>query len=249
MFTTFLGWLLLAALISPVLASASPEALSFTSGGKAIAADLYAPATPGPHPVVLVLHGAGGMIFDGPEMKRVAQRLAAAGDTVYLVHYFNRTATVASWDSLMQAHFEEWYHTVRDAVDWARARAPGAVKPPVGIFGYSLGAFLAVAAASDDPGVSAVVEQDGGVWNNRDARIGKMPPVLVIHGTADERVPLVQYSKPLIALLRRRGGFCQVHDFPGEGHRFDATAAARVREEAAAFFAKELSPAPPLTQG
>ena len=53
--------------------------------------------TPGQRrPVVLVLHGAGGTLLDGPEMRRIARALAAEGNAVYLVHYFDRTGTLVA---------------------------------------------------------------------------------------------------------------------------------------------------------
>ncbi|MGI8890407.1 MAG: hypothetical protein ACR2G0_06435, partial [Chthoniobacterales bacterium] len=38
----------------------------FSSGGARILVDVYTPVANGVHPPVLVLHGAGGMLFDGP---------------------------------------------------------------------------------------------------------------------------------------------------------------------------------------
>lgn len=215
------------------------ESLRFESGGQAIHADFYHPDAPGPHPAVLVLHGAGGMVFDGPEMRRVAEQLARAGNAVYLVHYFNRTGTLFARDAVMQEHFETWLATVRDALAFVQRRQ-GTSATPVGIYGYSLGAFLAVAAASDDPRVGAIAEQAGGVWNGKEERIATMPPVLMIHGRADQRVPFDKYARPLLNLLKRRGAAVETRFFPGEGHGFSPATRPRARDEAAAFFARRL---------
>jgi carboxymethylenebutenolidase len=214
-------------------AAPGPEHLSFPSGGSQIAADRYAPA-PGPVAApVIVLHGAGGLIFDGPDMRRMARFLAGAGHPVYLVHYFNRNGAIVAWDGLMQRHFDEWLGAVRDGIAWVHAREGGR---PVDIYGYSLGAFLAVASSSDNPDVGAIVEQAGGIWNSQEQRIGKMPPVLMVHGLADKRVPFQKYAVPLLRVLKERGGRVETDFVPGEGHTFKEPSLTPVREKTARFF-------------
>ena len=136
---------------------------SFQSGGEKILADVYTPHAVGPHAPVLALHGAGGMLFDGPEMTRVAERLASAGFEVYQVHYFDRTHTWFARQAVLLKLFPTWLATVRDAVDWVHAQKPEA--PKIGIFGYSLGAFAAIETARRDPRIGAVVEEAGGFWH------------------------------------------------------------------------------------
>ncbi len=189
-------------------------------------------------PTILVLHGAGGMLFDGPEMRRVARHLAAAGNAVYLIHYFDRTGTIFARDATMQRNFEAWLATVRGAIVAVQNLRHSS--RPVGVYGYSLGAFLSLAAASDNPRVGAVVEQAGGVWNGRMNRIGKMPPVLMIHGREDARVPFAKYAEPLVPVLRARAAKLETRFFPGEGHGFTQPAMVEVRAAAARFFAQNL---------
>lgn len=226
------GWLLMAA-VAHLRAAPGPERLAFPSGIRWIAVDRYAPA-PGPVGApVIVLHGAGGLVFDGPDMRRMARALVAAGHPVYLVHYFNQNGAIVAWDGLMQRHFDEWLGAVRVAIAWVRAREGGR---PVDIYGYSLGAFLAVAAASDNPDVGAIVEQAGGIWNSEERRVGKMPPVLMVHGLADKRVQFQKYAEPLLRVLRERGGRVETDFVPGEGHTFKQPALTPVREKTVKFF-------------
>jgi dienelactone hydrolase len=222
-------------------AAVTCEALSFESGGRRIQVDRYsqAAATPAkPRRAILVLHGAGGMLFDGSEMKRMARHLASIGDDAYVIHYFNRTGAIATRDAVMQKHFETWLGTVRDAVGWVQKQQGSAA--PVGIYGYSLGGFTAVAAASNDRRIGAIVEHAGGVWNSRYERIGRMPPVLMVHGLADGRVPFDKYARPLESLLRRRTATLETNFYPGEGHRFTAEASVKVCQRAGEFFARRL---------
>ncbi len=187
-----------------------------------------------------MLYGAGGMVFDGPSMRRVARTLADDGDTVYLLHYFNRTGTVVALDSTMQKHFEGWLETMRDGIAWVHGREEKG-SGRLGLYGYSLGGFLAIAAASDNPRVGAVTTQAGGIWNSQEKRIGKMPPVLIVHGLDDGRVPLEKYAKPLMRVLApaRRSAWRR------SSCRAKAMSSAkrpcrRVRPKVAKFFAREL---------
>ncbi|HVF72764.1 MAG TPA: dienelactone hydrolase family protein [Chthoniobacterales bacterium] len=216
-----------------------PERLFFESGGRKIRADRYPPVGKPSHRSVIVLYGAGGMVFDGPSMRRVARSLAANGDTAYLLHYYNRTGSVVAIDSTMQKHFGAWLETVRDGVRWVH-RQPGNGARPIGLHGYSLGGFLALAAASDNPLVGAVTEQAGGIWNSEEKRLGKMPPVLLVHGLEDKRVPMEKYARPLLRLLRQRGAKVETEFVPGEGHVFSEAAMTKIRPKVAEFFAQQL---------
>lgn len=190
-------------------------------------------------PAILVLHGAGGTLFDGPEMRRVAQHLAAEGNAAYVLHYFERTGSIFALDSTMQKNFATWLETVRESIVAIQTLRGDQAK--IGIYGYSLGAFLALAAASDNPRVAAVVEHAGGVWNNEFTRIGPMPPVLMIHGEEDARVPVAKYAHPLASLLRKRATKLETRFFPSEGHVFSQPAMAQVRAAAAQWFRRSLA--------
>ena len=220
-------------------AAARPATLFLESGGRKIRADLYPPVGRRSLHTVIVLYGAGGMLFDGPSMQRVARALAAAGDTVYLLHYFNRTGTIVAFDSTMQAHFDEWLRTARDGIGWVHEREDQSGRP-IGLYGYSLGGFLAIAASSDNPRVGAVTEQAGGIWNSQEKRVGKMPPVLMVHGLEDRRVPVAKYARPLRRVLHARGGHVGADFVPGEGHVFSEQAMASVRPKVAEFFSRGL---------
>jgi dienelactone hydrolase len=210
----------------------------FTSAGRRIEVDRYA-ASPqrDKHGNILVLHGAGGALFDGARMRRVARALSENGYTVFVLHYFNRTGTVYARDPAMMKNFDTWNGTVRDAISWvAEQRQPGAPTSKIGVYGYSLGGFLSLAAASDNPKVGAVVEQSGGIWNNQFNRIGNLPPVLIVHGEQDGRVPFQKYCVPLQHVLTKRGTPFKKRIFPTEGHVFSPGAAAEAANDAVHFF-------------
>jgi len=235
--TLYAVWLLPSWVAGADGRNARPTTLCFESGSRKIRADCYSPVGTRSHRAVIVLYGAGGMVFDGPSMKRVARALADAGDTVYLLHYYNRTGSIVALDSTMRAHFEEWLATLRDGIAWVHGREE---KRPIGIYGYSLGGLLAIAAASNNPMVGAVTEQAGGIWGSDEKRVGKMPPVLMVHGIEDKRVPFEKFAKPLLHVLRKRGGHVETEFVASEGHVFSEAAMAKVRPKIAKFFRARL---------
>ncbi len=208
---------------------------SYAAGGRLIHVDLF---TPPSNTVVkgtaVVLHGAGGILLDGPKMRRIARSLAENGYDVSLIHYFERTGTLFALDRNMQGNFTVWLDTVKKGIEHTRlTRSHGF---PTYLYGYSLGGFLAVAAASDNNDVAAVAEHAGGIWNNQNERIGAMPPTLVVHGVLDQRVPLEKYARSLLSELRRKKSDVKTHFYPGQGHRFNALALNEVHGEVAEFF-------------
>lgn len=207
-----------------------------------IQAELFELASKDLRPAIVVLHGAGGTLLDGPEMRRVARSLAEKGNAAYLVRYFERTGTLFALDGAMQRNFSAWKGTVQESlVAIQRLRGSSA---PLGIYGYSLGGFLALSSASNNPRVGAVVEHAGGVWNGKMERIGKMPAVLMVHGQRDGRVPFDQYARPLQLVLQKRATALETRFFPEEDHTFSPAAMVEVRAAAAAFFQRHLRARP-----
>jgi dipeptidyl aminopeptidase/acylaminoacyl peptidase len=97
-----------------------------------------------------------------------------------------------------------------------------------------------LSAASDNPAVGAVVEHAGGIWNGKVELIKHMPPVLIIHGAGDRRVPFQKYAEPLAGALRKRGATFKTRFFLEEGHVFTARAMSKVRDDAVEFFRRHL---------
>lgn len=205
-----------------------------------ILVDVYTPTSAGQHPPILVLHGAGGMLLDGPEMSRVARRLAIAGYETYQVHYFNRTHTWFARQAVLSKLFPTWLDTVHDAVEWVRSVHPEAQS--VGMFGYSLGAFASIEEARRNPAIGAVVEQAGGFWHGHPEGPTRqpLPPILLIHGLDDQRVPFEKYARTLSAFLRAHRDPFETRFYPGEGHVFSESARAKVRDGAVTFFEQRL---------
>lgn len=210
---------------------------SFQSGGKRIEVGIFAPAEKkDKYPAVLVLHGAAGMMMDGPAVHRFAQALAQNGIEAFVVHYFNRTGTIFARDPTIHANFDTWRSTINDAVDFAASR-PEVAK--IGCFGYSLGAYLSLAQAAHDPRIAAVVELAGAVDKEHAGLIKRMPPVLILHGDQDKRVPFSN-AQNLEAVLKKLDVPYEKHVYHGEGHVLTGASQSDAAKRAVQFLTKHL---------
>lgn len=176
-------------------------------------------------------------------MRRVAVRLAESGFAAGILNYFNRTGTWIAWsDQIMIRHFATWMRTVHDAIEHLSLRSEPAL--PVGIYGYSLGGFLAVAGASRNPRVGAVVEQAGGTWEKFYHPVSPLPPVMVIHGQQDERVWFGVNTERMRRLVERDGMPFHLLAFEHERHRFSDAAMEQSLAATVEFFQSHLSRQP-----
>jgi carboxymethylenebutenolidase len=211
-------------LVSPNASAAISEREEhFTSHGREVAVDHYSPPSSGRHPAVIVLHGSGGLhLFFGRGIQAYAEALAASGFESFVVHYYDGTDTFVADDDEERAKFFDWVRVVGDAVTYVESRPT--VRPrQVNILGQSLGAYLAVGAAAADPRVASAVIVSGGLEPFLKDRVSRMPPTLVLHGDADDVVPIAE-ANTLVSFMHERHMSVEMHAYPGEGHDFaDAT--------------------------
>ena len=124
--------------------------LEFESAGARLNGIFYLPAGPGPHPVVMLLHGNPG----NERNLDVAQALRRAG---YAVLYFNYRGSWGSGGTFSRTHAIEDVHAalrfVRSPLAAERYRVDSA---RVAVVGHSMGGWLALLAASGDPRVGCV---------------------------------------------------------------------------------------------
>jgi carboxymethylenebutenolidase len=219
-------------------APAEARTETFVSGGKAITAEWFSPASmpEAKSPAVLLLHGADGMTR--AETYRLgAQALAAAGFHVILIRYFERTGdTRANWSSLRE-DAPLWLETVRDALTYVR-RHPDVDPDRMGVVGFSLGASLALAAAGEDARIKAVVDVFGPVPVGAEGT-RHTPPVLILHGARDRVVP-VENAHRIAALLKARGVPHEIKVYPDQGHGFHGPAQIDAAGRILAFLERHL---------
>jgi len=223
---------------TPVPFAVERQRESFVSGGRRISVETFAPRAPGRFPAVLVLHSSAGTLFGKRQLEQFSQSLAEHGMVAFLVRYFDRTGTIFAGDKGIEKNLHVWEDAVIDALDFAAAH-PRVRRESIGLFGYSLGAFLAVSVASRDARVDAVAELAGGMFDYLGGRLRRVPPTLIQHGTADQRVN-IRYARAFEREARRLGARPVVHYYPGEGHVLSKTAIAEASTRAITFLQAKL---------
>jgi carboxymethylenebutenolidase len=197
--------------------SISPTTLVFESGGKPVRLDAYLPeSAEGPLPAVVALHGAGGGVSG---MERYAAALAAEGFAVYLLRYFDRTATESADKPTILRNFPLWMKTLWDAISFVE-KQPAVDPARIALLGFSLGAYLSLANSAIDPRVKAVVEFFGGMPKEMNLFMRRLCPVLILHGEADATVP-VEEAYRLQKLMEKKGMAYEIKIYPGAGHGFE----------------------------
>jgi len=119
-----------------------------------LCSDLYLPSSPGPHPVLLCLHGGAWARGNHRQYESWGPWLAARGYAVVAVNYRLSAHESPSWPGV----FED----VRRAFDWLMSHASSLRVDParIGVVGDSAGGHMAALLSLDDstrPYVRAVV--------------------------------------------------------------------------------------------
>jgi carboxymethylenebutenolidase len=190
---------------------------SFQTNGRPVQVERFEPRGAA-RAAALVLHGADGLTYRGPAYRELARGLAEEGFLALLVHYFDSTGGGFQGFLAEPFRFMTWMQAVADGVSYARTQLDDEA-PQVGLVGFSLGAYLSLAVAAQDRRVGAVVDVFGGLHELLLPGVTHLPPVLILHGDADERVPL-RWARELEDVLKRCGTEYDINVYRGEGHRF-----------------------------
>ena len=152
----FLVALIFAALLTFSSAAQAVPTDSFQSDGKTIAIEWFR-TLPRPldrprGPLVIILHGSGGLDQSGGFFRDMATDFARRGRTAMIVHYFDQTGTKIASPEEMSKNFTTWMATIDQAITHG-AKQPFVDPDNVSLLGHSLGAQLALhMAAKDCPG-------------------------------------------------------------------------------------------------
>jgi len=188
---------------------------AFESGGRSITVQEFIPVAPGRYPAVLALYGSGGIREGWAEQP--AKLLAGQGYSIFVVHYLDRSGMTRTDPQDTRRYFPDWMQTIGDAITFASHH--DSVDPNrIGLLGFSLGAYLALAVASLEPRVKAVVDFFGGLPEELHGFV-RMPPVLILHGEQDRVVPVSEALR-LQTLLERAGSPYEIKLYPNVGHGF-----------------------------
>jgi carboxymethylenebutenolidase len=197
--------------------SVSQSQTIFQSGGKDIRLDCFVPESDSLRfPAVIGLHGSGGGF---ESMAEPANMLARQGIAVYVLHYFDRTGDDRVDDkTTILRHSPAWLKTIWDAMNLVEQQ-PCVDPKRMGLLGFSLGAYLALTIAAFDSRVQAVVEFFGGFPTEIRSFMRRLCPVLILHGDADQTVP-VQEAYDLKEILEKRKMPYEMQIYPEAGHGF-----------------------------
>ena len=197
---------------------------TFVSNGRNVRLKSFVPETPGRHPAILLLHGSGGNVdYWLTQVAPLATRLHCA---LFALHYLDSTGSLRAEPAQFTdgIHVPLWLDASQSALTLI-ANNPAVNPARLAIVGISLGAFMALALATDKTRpLKAIVEISGGLvppWSDRIDRT--FPPTLILHGTADTVIP-VSFAQTLAAELTRLNVPHQSHILPGEGHWFTPAA-------------------------
>ncbi len=193
-----------------------------------------------PLPAVLLLHGSGGNVNFW--LDRLAPAIARLGLAVYAVHYFDSTGTAFAGPATLNdgVSVPTWLQTIRETLAWI-AHRPAVNPARIGLCGLSLGAFLALALGTEPANrIRAIVDLAGGLVPPWSANVtSAFPPTLILHGDADQVVPVTQ-AHTLDTLLTAANIPHQIHIFPREGHWLSLGALAQTLPMLGAFLARYL---------
>lgn len=207
----------------------------YKTGEAVVEVECFEPTARGKHPLILLLHGSGGLEqATGDLFRGIGRRLASKGYVALIPHYFESTNHDVG-EPTRQGEVESWNQAVRDAITFADES--GVVDPErIGLFGFSLGAYLAFFQAGRDPRVKAVASVSGSLAMGSRATV---PPTLVLHGSKDRGTP-VAVIREFEAALKQKEIPCEVHIYQGAGHNLDVPRFTDAGRRAAAFFDKHV---------
>lgn len=179
---------------------------------------LEIPTSPGPHAAVILLPGSYGWRAD---YARFARTFADSGFVALAIDYYAETGRGIS-RAQEGRNWPVWQATVRNAAEYLEG-IPAVADRPIGLVGYSRGAFLAVSVANSAPSIKAVVDYYGGGSEDDppEDQIPAFPPLLILHGTADTEVS-VALAHRLYDRIHAHGGTVEMHLYPDAQHVFNA---------------------------
>jgi len=193
------------------------EPVTFMSGDGQMRVPSYlaTPERPGPHPVVLILRGVAGP-DDG--YTEIAHRLAEWG-YVALVHGWKVRGSDPTDEPV--------YADLQGAMSFLRSVGQADLAR-LAVFGFCRGGVHAVMAARAHPEIRVIVVFHGFAFRPAGAQPGAEPydlaegvnvPMLVLHGTEDERAPMADMQR-MEARMRALRKDCTFTFYDGARHGF-----------------------------
>ena len=214
----------------PAAAAPTYEGLTFESHGKPIRAIHYRPVGQGRRAAIVMMHGSGARIANRGPWHELAMRFAGDGYEVLTPLYVDAFPDDGIRPERMM---EAWRDVGEHAIDWFIER--GVDRRRTGMFGYSLGSYVAVDGALGNSRAAAAIGLAGGtdVYTPRTPR--RRVPVLMIRAENDTHV-LPRNTAAWVDFLRDHDINVQVEVIAGAGHLFRPPEWAEIFTRSAAFY-------------
>jgi carboxymethylenebutenolidase len=218
------GFALLTA--SRAFATEIAEKIDVAASEGPLALTRYAANQAGKRPAVMVLHGSRGFELRLLAYQRYADALRVAGIDVYLARYYGpadaealqKLGTSEKREAYEDERYGVWADRVSSTVTAILARPESSGR--LGLLGFSLGGFVAAAAAARDERVAALAVLYGGMPGKIAPHVKRMPPMIELHGDADRNVSLAN-GLALVKLAKSVGAEADQITYPGKPHGFD----------------------------
>ena len=134
----------------------------YASGGVSIAGNLLLPATAGPHPAIVMIHGSGPVTRDA--LRPFADHFARHGVAVLITDKRGSGQSTGNW---ARATFDDLAGDALAGVQYLKAR-PDIQASAIGVQGTSLGGWVAPLAAVKSADVAFVIVESAPVMTPRE---------------------------------------------------------------------------------
>jgi carboxymethylenebutenolidase len=199
-------------------ASAAEQTVSYTSGGETVSGFLATPDGKGPFPAVVVIQEWWGL---NDWVKDQARALAREGYVALAADLYRGKVADKQEDAhqlMMGAPRDRALRDLHAAYAYLQAR-PDVRKSRIGAIGWCMGGMYALALATEEPGLAAVVAYYGAPPTDEAAIAHIKAPVLGNYG-GEDKGPSPEQVKAFEAAMKKAGKTVDAKIYPGAGHAF-----------------------------
>jgi dipeptidyl aminopeptidase/acylaminoacyl peptidase len=217
-----------------------------TINNKIVQIELYIPDGPKPHPLLLLLHGSAGVYTRNGSSAPIADNFgektfAQHCYVVALPHYLQAVGLQSIYSTTeIEKDFPLFLTTVHTILDSERSE-PFVDSKFIGLYGESLGGFLAVAISMTDPTIGALSEYGAGLPPGVTFTVKNRLPALLQHGQLDNIVSVSQ-ALALRHYLHSQGCPVRYIQYPSESHYFSTNGRKSLLLQTLTFFDQVFQP-------
>jgi len=178
------------------------EAVGFSNGPVKLSGILVEPASQGPFPAVVFVHGSGPSTVDRPAWKAHANAFTSRG---FAVLVYDKRGSGRSSGNLATADYDDLARDVISAVEYLRTRRD--IRPnSIGILGRSEGGWVGPLAASELGDIAFVIMSSGSADSPYDQTLYALSTELREKGSPDSVISrAIELRKRVWDYYRRAG--------------------------------------------